>query len=172
MKLKIFFATISLVTMACSSSFKNQSRGVAETASEAREEACMLNFNKARQRLADLVGARPNEFPAVFNRELLASFKSARYACVSETVPEYGIKVIPLGSEKQIVIEATLVSVAGLTESEVGRAGFTKYKINVNTVYLDRVLVALAAHAYAEVLGVQDASYDMFFKTLKMLEQN
>ena len=173
MKLKLIAATISsLLVVGCAFSPHASDRRPAYQNDEASSSMCAEDFQKAGQRFLLLAQQNQSVYQDLLQRQLGEAVQRTQVRCSAARVAPYGVQIAYAPEGAQIQLETGLASLSNLFESDLGRQGLVKFKVNPRTAYHDRVMVALAAHSYSLVLGIDDANYDRFFQTLKILDQN
>lgn len=161
---------LSVFCSSCSTMLNDQKRFPSQAAQKDVDlNRCVEDFKAAAEKLVLLSAKNSNDFPAVLNQNLRVAISKTNIICVSSVVAPYGSKAQP--KELQIYVENQLASLANLFESDLGKAGFQKYDVDPRLAFYDHMQVALAAHTYSEILGINDQNYDIFFKTLKLQEQ-
>lgn len=172
MEMKYLFLTLLLSVGFCGCSVtpaKSERLPAYATVNEDIKRQCLDNMSSAGMTLLRLVGQSPDQFPDILTRGLKQALAKTKIVCVSGKVGNYGARAQT--AENQIEIEKNLHSLDGFFYSDNGVAMVKKYDIELRAVTFDRLMVAIAAQSYTEVLGGVDPRYDIFFKTLKLQEQ-
>jgi len=165
MKLGLYLALASLATVACTSR-PVYSPPQRDTASQA--EYCVQSFNNATGRLKELINSDVSAFPQEFIVKTNALKPGINITCVKELKNSFGAAVNR--QAYSIGLEEQLQGVGNLMESELGVRKMAEYHVDARYVNYDNILVAVSAHSLAEMADVDDKNYDIFFKTLKVLE--
>lgn len=131
-------------------------------------EMCIQNFNKAIMRFRELIKTHSSDFHSDYIAKISLLPTQLKVICVAELKNTYGSRVDR--GDNSVIIEEQMQSLAALLDSNFGAKKILEYKIDSRYINYDRLLVAVAAHSMAELTEVDDKDYDIFFRTLKTLE--
>ncbi len=157
---------LMLSTISCTTKTTN-TRRIPALESAKPQTACKTDFNKASDRFIKIVEANQSKFNEFPLSKLQSLAKQSKVVCVSEKVYSHGFEV----EGDTIRLEESMVSLASLFETNQAAESAQKNDNDLRTVTFDRVLVAIAASVYAHQLGIRDLTFDIFFRTLKIMEQ-
>lgn len=169
MKFKLLCGVLATIGMiGCSAKPPEGHRKIAFTADTAN---CAGDFTEATQRFLALVKAHRDIYGAFSEQDLARAVAITDASCTQDKLAPYGFAVSKSAKAVKITVEGHLQSVVGLFESDLGRGSMQKYKVEERYVTFNRILVAVAAHAYADALGIDDSQYALFFQTLAAMDR-
>jgi hypothetical protein len=128
-------------------------------------DQCMRLFERGRDLMKKLVQKNKSAYPSILRNDLNSAIRSTRVSCVNKTIEPYGY--VLFRSEKSMMIEQEFASFSKIVDGPIGQIGMSKFEIIPRLVMLDHLLAGIALHAYAEVIGLDDNQFDLFFQMLK-----
>ena len=182
--MKLVLAILVTVVVAACASLSHKSEEANQTAANssaptrdiaslkriARESGeCINNFVRGRDKAIAAIKANPGNYPAPLVEDLDALVKGVRVACANQQVGLYGFEVYP--AEKYIFLTENMRGLSNLTDGPIGRLNMKKYEIVGRLITLDHLMAGVAIHSYAEMIGLDDSQYDLFYQIMKETSQ-
>ena len=130
---------------------------------------CVTNFNRGRDLAVKAIKANPKSYPDILVNDLDKLVKWVRVACVNQTISPFGFQVYP--EDNYLFLDESLRNIHRLTEGPIGRLNTNKYQVVGRLITLDHLMAGIAVHTYAEIVGLDDSQYDLFYQIMKETSQ-
>ena len=174
---KIIYFVATLLVFSCSTTPKNNNVGEVnkninrETSSAAEHpnsSICRELMNQSLIKAYELL-VSTNILPANQKKKLSQYTNQYQLKCAGRMANSVGYSLER--SAKVLNVESDFASLSYFSESAYGAAKIKEYGLQPQFLMMNRILIAFSAVIILDQVGDLNNNYEVFYKTLKVLEQ-